>query len=181
MRIAISATGPSLDADVDPRFGRCQYFIIVDPETMQYESMENPSVMAGGGAGISTAQMVVNKEVQAVITGNCGPNAYQVLSAAGIQITTGVSGKIKDAIQAYKSGQLQVASQPTVDTHFGMGATPGMGHGRGMGAGMMPPAPAPQPSSPEQELEALKAQSQILAQQLSEMQRRIEELEKRGG
>ncbi|GAH77004.1 unnamed protein product, partial [marine sediment metagenome] len=112
MRIAISATGPSLDADVDPRFGRCQYFIIVDPETMQYESMENPSVMAGGGAGISTAQMVVNKEVQAVITGNCGPNAYQVLSAAGIQITTGVSGKIKDAIQAYKSGQLQVASQP---------------------------------------------------------------------
>jgi len=181
MRIAISATGPSLDADVDPRFGRCQYFIIVDPETMQYESMENPSVMAGGGAGISTAQMVVNKEVQAVITGNCGPNAYQVLSAAGIQITTGVSGKIKDAIQAYKSDQLQVASQPTVDTHFGMGATPGMGHGRGMGAGMMPPAPAPQPSSPEQELEALKAQSQILAQQLSEMQRRIEELEKRGG
>ena len=194
MRIAISATGPSLDADVDPRFGRCQYFIIADPETMQYESMENPGVMAGGGAGISTAQMIVNKEVQAVITGNCGPNAYQVLSAAGIQIITGVSGKIKDAIQAYKSGQLQAISEPTVGAHFGMGVTPGMGagtgfgmgrgmgmgkgRGMGIGAGMMPMAtPPPQPTSPEQELEALKAQTQMLMQQLDDIQRRIKELE----
>ena len=172
MRIAISATGPSLDAEVDPRFGRCQYFIIVDPETMQYESMENPNVMAGGGAGISTAQMIVNKGAQVVITDNCGPNAYQVLSAAGIQIITGFSGKISDAIQAHKSGQLQVTSQP-------MGS--GMGKGMGMGVGMMSPGSAPQPLSPEQELDALKAQSQTLAQQLSEMQRHIEELEKRRG
>ena len=181
MRIALSATGPSLDADVDPRFGRCQYFVIVDPETMQYESMENPNVMAGGGAGISTAQMIVNKGVQVVITGNCGPKAYQVLSAAGVQVITGISGKIEDAIQAYKSGQLQVASQPAPGFGMGKGMGLGMGRGMGMGAGMMPTGPAPQPSSPEQELEALKAQSQTLAQQLSEIQRRIEQLEKRKG
>jgi len=116
-----------------------------------------------------------------VLTGNCGPNAYQVLSAAGIQVITGVGGKIRDAIQAYKSGQFKAVSQPNVGAHFGMGMGMGrgmgMGMGRGMGAGMMPGVtPPPQPVSTEQEIEVLKAQSQMLAQQLSEIQRRIEEL-----
>ena len=193
MRIAISATGPTLDDEVDPRFGRCQYFIIVDPETMEFEALDNSNnAMAAGGAGISTGQMIAGKGVEAVLTGNCGPNAYQVLSAAGIRVITGVSGKVRDAIQAYKSGQLQVSSQPTVGAHFGvgygggMGSGMGMGMGRGMGrgmgtgTGMVPPANStPQPANPEQELEALKAQSQMLAQQLAEIQRRIEELEKK--
>ena len=135
MKIAISATGPTLDAEVDPRFGRCQYFIIVDPETMQFEAIENSGVMAAGGAGISAGQMIADKGVQAVLTGNCGPNAYQVLSAAGIQVITGVSGKVKDAVQSYKSGQFQASSQPNVAAHFGMGRGRGggMGPGRGMG------------------------------------------------
>lgn len=205
MKIAISATGPSLDAEVDPRFGRCQYFIIADPDTMQFEAVENSSAMASGGAGISAAQMIASKGVQAVLTGNCGPNAYQVLSPAGIKVITGVSGKVMDAIQGYKSGQFQTSSQPNVPDHFGMGASPGMGvgpgfgmgggmgrgmgrgcgrgMGRGMGMGgwMMPPAgPAPQPPSQEQGLEELKAQSQMLAQQLTEIQHRIEELERKG-
>ncbi len=189
MRIAISATGSTLDADVDARFGRCPYFIIVDPDTMQFEAMENSSAMAAGGAGISTGQMIASKGAQVVLTGNCGPNAYQVLSAAGVQVITGVSGKIRDAIQAYKSGQLQAISQPSVAAHFGMGGGMGMGRGMGkgigrgmgIGAGMVPPVtPTPQSLSPEQELEALKAQAQMLMQQLSELQRHIEELEKKG-
>ena len=180
MRIAISATGTTLDAEVDPRFGRCQYFIIADPETMEFEALENSSAMAAGGAGISTAQMIAGKGVEIVLTGNCGPNAYQVLSAASIQVITGVSGKVRDAIQAYKSGQLKASSQPNVADHFGMGGGMGMGRGMGMGAGMMPPvSPASQPLSPEQEIEALKTQSQMLAQQLAEIQRRIEGLEKK--
>jgi len=61
MRIAITATGLTLDAEVDPRFGRCQYFIIVDPETLEFESLENSSAMAGGGAGISAGQMIAGK------------------------------------------------------------------------------------------------------------------------
>ena len=105
MKIAISATGSTLDAEVDPRFGRCRYFIIADPDTMQFEALENSSAMASGGAGISAGQMIASKGVQAVLTGNCGPNAHQVLSAAGIQVITGASGKVKDVIQAYKSGQ----------------------------------------------------------------------------
>jgi predicted Fe-Mo cluster-binding NifX family protein len=92
MKIAISATGASLDADTEPRFGRCSYFIIADPETLEFEAMNNAAAMAAGGAGISAAQAIVDEGVQAVLTGNCGPNAYQVLSAAGIQIMTGVSG-----------------------------------------------------------------------------------------
>jgi len=131
MRIVVSAIAPGLDAEVDPRFGRCQYFIIVDPDTMQFEAVENSSAMASGGAGISTAQMITGKGVKAVLTGNCGPNAYQVLSAAGIKVITGVTGKVEDAIEGYKSGKYQPSSQPNVATNFGAGV--GRGKGRGMG------------------------------------------------
>jgi len=192
MKVAISATGPALDAEVDPRFGRCSYFIIVDADTMQFEALENSNAMQAGGAGISTGQTIASKGVQVVLTGNCGPNAYQVLSTAGIQVITGVSGKIQEAIQAYKSGQFQATSRSNVAAHsgmgggmgrgMGMGMGRGMGMGGGMGAGIMPVAgPAPQPASPEQEIEALKTQSQMLAQQLSEIRRRIEELGKKEG
>jgi len=136
MKIAISATGPTLDADVDPRFGRCQYFIIADPDTMQFEAMDNSSATAAGGAGISAGQAIAGKGVQAVLTGNCGPNAHQVLSSSGIQVITGVSGKVREAIQDYKSGKFRTSSQPNVADHFGMGRGMGMGSGMGRGMGM---------------------------------------------
>jgi len=131
MKIAISAMGTTLDAEIDPRFGRCQYFIIVDPDTIQFESLDNSGAMAGGGAGISTAQVIAGKGVEAVLTGNCGPNAYQVLSAAGIKVITDVAGKVQDAIEGYKLGKFKASSQPNVAGHFGMGRR--MGRGRGMG------------------------------------------------
>ena len=135
MRIAVSANSLDLDADIDPRFGRCQYLILVDPDTMNFEAINNSGGMGSGGAGISTAQLIAGKGVEAVLTGNCGPNAYQVLSAAGIKVITGVSGKVKDAIESYKSGKLQASSQPNVAGHFGMGRGGGLGRGmrRGMG------------------------------------------------
>ena len=133
MKIAISATGPDLDAEVDPRFGRCQYFVIVEPDTMQFESVENSSAMASGGAGISAAQMIIGKGAEAVLTGNCGPNAYQVLSPAGIKVIIGVSGKVRDAVQSYKSGNLEGSTQPNVPDHFGSSFGGGMGQGMGRG------------------------------------------------
>jgi predicted Fe-Mo cluster-binding NifX family protein len=133
MKIAVSAAGTTLETMIDPRFGRCQYFLFVDPETLQFEAVDNSNAMAGGGAGISTAQAIATKGVEAVLTGNCGPNAHQVLSAAGIKVITGVAGKVKDAVQDYKSGKYQVSSQPNVTEHFGMGR--GMGGGRGGGKG----------------------------------------------
>ncbi|MFC2019250.1 NifB/NifX family molybdenum-iron cluster-binding protein [Chloroflexota bacterium] len=133
MKIAISAAETSLDAGVDPRFGRCQYFIIADPETMQFEAIENSSAAAMGGAGIATAQMIAGKGVEAVLTGNCGPNAFQVLSAAGIKVITGVIGKVEDALKGYESGKYQPSSQPNVSVNFGAGLA--RGRGRGMGRG----------------------------------------------
>lgn len=183
MKIAVSASAPGLDAEVDPRFGRCPYFVIVDPETKQFEAMENPAIMASGGAGISSAQAIAGKGVSAVLTGNCGPNAYQVLSAAGVGILTGVSGKVSDAVDAYNSGKYQHTGQPTVDAHFGMGAGAGRGMGRGMGKGMRASSTsagesvASQRNDTTQELKDLKEKLKLLSEQLSSIQRSIEEME----
>src|SRR4030042_2167084 len=105
VKICISSEGKDFNASVEPRFGRCQYFAVGDPATMKFEFIENASVTAGGGAGISAAQGIVDKNVKAVLTGNCGPNAYQVLEAAGIQVITGVSGTVKKAVDDFKAGK----------------------------------------------------------------------------
>jgi predicted Fe-Mo cluster-binding NifX family protein len=131
MKIAITATAPGPDADIDPRFGRCQYFVIADPDTMEFEALENSGNAAGGGAGIAAAQTLAGKNIEAVLTGNCGPNAYQVLSAADIKVVTGVTGKVKKALEDYQSGKLKASAAPNVAGHFGTGG--GMGRGRGMG------------------------------------------------
>lgn len=133
MKITISASGNSLDAAVDPRFGRCQYLIVVDPDTMEFEALDNAVNTGGGGAGIATGQMIVGAGVKAVLTGNCGPNAYQVLSANGIQVITGVSGKVKDVIEEYKLGTYSASQQANVSDHFGSGGGGRGGGGRGGG------------------------------------------------
>ena len=161
MNIAITATEPSLDANVDPRFGRCPYFLIVDTDSMDFEAVENASVMLGGGAGIQSAQLMAEKGVQSVLTGNCGPNAYQTLAAAGIGVIIGCSGVVADVVEQFKAGQLNAAGEPNVAGKFGLGPAPspdasqpaapqqapmtgggmggggrGMGMGRGRGGGM---------------------------------------------
>lgn len=102
-KICITSLGKDLEAEVDPKFGRAQYFLIVDPETMDVEPLENPNKDAAQGAGIQTAQLISGKNVAAVLTGDCGPNAQKILQSSGIKIITGVSGKIEDAIAKYKS------------------------------------------------------------------------------
>jgi len=140
MKIAVAASGNTLDAAVDPRFGRCAWFVIVDPDTMAFEAVENPGVMAGGGAGIQAAQLVASKGAQAVVAGNMGPNAHQALTAAGIQILPFAGGTVRQAVEAVKAGQLTAASAPTVPLHFGTGGavptTPPPGAGSGIGPGM---------------------------------------------
>ena len=127
MKICVSASSDSLDANVDPRFGRCPYFVVVDSETMEFSAILNDSTNAAHGAGIQAAQTVANMGAKVVITGNVGPNAFNVLSATGIKIVTGASGSVRDAVEKYKSGQLQETGNPTVGGHFGMGK----GQGRG--------------------------------------------------
>lgn len=79
MRIALTATATSLEAEMEVRFGRSPYFILVDPETMEYDALENPAASAGGGAGIQAAQTILDHQAEAVISGNIGPNAMRVL------------------------------------------------------------------------------------------------------
>jgi predicted Fe-Mo cluster-binding NifX family protein len=102
-KICITSKGKDLGGEVDPRFGRARYFLIVDPDTMEFEVIENPNVDTAHGAGIQTAQFISSKNVGAVLTGNCGPNAQEVLQSAGIKIVTGVSGKTEDVLSKYKS------------------------------------------------------------------------------
>ncbi|MBE0425908.1 MAG: NifB/NifX family molybdenum-iron cluster-binding protein [Nitrospirae bacterium] len=123
MKICVTSQGDSLDAQIDPRFGRCQYFLIVDTDTLKFESIKNPNIDAMGGAGIQSGQIMAEKSVKAVITGNIGPNAYQTLQAAGIPVVTGASGSVKEAIEKYKKGELKTAQEPTRKTKFRMHGT----------------------------------------------------------
>ena len=194
MKIAITSAGSDLNSNVDPRFGRTPYFLIVDTDTMQFEAIENPNVNAMGGAGIQSAQLVANKGVEVVLTGSCGPNAFQTLQAAGTKVITGVVGTVSEAIERYKSGQLNPITGPNVGSHYGMGygTSQGPGFGMGMGGGMgrgsmnygsepMQQPPMSQPGfpqpNPEQELQMLKQQANYLKQQLETISKRIKELE----
>ena len=209
MKVCVSATAPGLDAQVDSRFGRCQYFSIIDPDTLECESIPNANISAMGGAGIQSAQLIANKGVGVVLTGNVGPNAYSTLQAAGVEIITGVSGTVRQAVEAYKGKRLEPPiSGPTVASHSGMGspAQPsgqgigtgggmgmgggmGRGGGGGMGRGMVmgmpssepyPSGSSPQPAvSKEQELNALKEQSGLLKEQFDAITERIEKLERK--
>ncbi len=109
MRLCITAQGNDLNAAVDPRFGRCKYFWIIDTISGQQEILENPNIQNSGGAGIQSAQLMVSKGVEAVLTGNMGPNASQVLDPAGIKIHTGITGKVAEAITLFKNGALKTA------------------------------------------------------------------------
>lgn len=129
MKVCVSATSNNLDAELDPRFGRCLYLIVVDPETMQFEAISNMAAGSTGGAGIQAAQTIVGKGIKVVITGNVGPNAFGALSAAGIEIMTGASGTVKEVIDNFKKGQLGKTDAPTVNGHIGLGGGQGGRHG----------------------------------------------------
>jgi predicted Fe-Mo cluster-binding NifX family protein len=203
LKVAVSATGGSLDAQIDPRFGRCQYFVIVDTETMNFEALPNTAAGAMSGAGIQAAQTVANRGIQTVLTGSVGPNAFQVLSSAGINLITGVFGTVREAVEKFKSGQLQKITAPTAPMGFGMGGGYGMGMGmgrgggRGMGRGMgrgywqatgpfAPQAPVTTPAMPpvppqmskEQEIQMLENQMKSIQKQLDQIKKRLKELKK---
>ncbi len=134
MKICITAADRNLESAVDPRFGRCQYFIIVESDTMEFEAIANPSVSATGGAGIQSAQSIANKDIEVLITGNVGPNAFPILDASSIKVVSVAGGSVADAIKQYKNSELQVLTGPTALAHAGMGGGQGGGQGAGRGA-----------------------------------------------
>lgn len=152
MKIAVSSTGKDLDSNIDPRFGRCKYFVIVDTEDMSFEVFENQNMALGGGAGIQAAQFVCSKGVKAVITGNCGPNAEKVLNAAKIEVIVGESGTIREAIERFKKRELEPFYPQNVSDHYQMAS--------------------------KNELEDLKDQAERLKSQLEEIQAKIQKIER---
>jgi len=199
MKVAVSSNGEDLNAQLDPRFGRCAYFLVVDPDNMSFEAFNNESAVQGGGAGIQAAQFLASQGVEAVITGNCGPNAVQTLSAAGIELFGEQAGTVREVVETFKKGNLRPTSEATVDSHFGMNAQAGlgrgggMGGGRGMGRGMGggrgtgrgmgisgPGASKKKGSGSQfrgQELEDLKHQADSLNKKMKEVISRINDLE----
>lgn len=203
MKVAVSSSGKDLDSQIDPRFGRCAYFLIVEIDDMSFEAYDNENIALGGGAGIQSAQFVVSKGAKTVITGNCGPNAVRTLNAAGIELFVGHTGPVREALERFKTGEFRPTSEANVSDHYGMGEMGGVaqtqqgqvfGGGRGMGRGMgggkglgrskgitglsgQGPQEAGNFSKP-QELDLLKKQANDLREQMEELQSRINGLEK---
>ncbi len=121
MKVCVTSGGNTLESKVDPRFGRCGYFVFVDTGSMEFEAVENPNLAAAGGAGVQSGHLASKMGAEAVLTGNVGPNAFQTLRAAGIEIISGVSGTVRDAVENYKKGGAKPAVSPSVGSKFGMG------------------------------------------------------------
>jgi len=139
-KICVTSSGPTLESTIDPRFGRCAYFIIADTESFAFEAISNEAAMASGGAGVRAAQTVAAQNVEAVITGSVGPNAFPALQDSEIKILVGISGSVKSAIENYRSGTLAELSTPGPSNvgkgQGGPGRGMGMGRGGGMGMGL---------------------------------------------
>ncbi len=134
MRVVVTSAGAGLDAQVSPIFGRCNTFVFVDTDTMEATSVPNAATSAPGGAGIQSAQFIVREGAEAVLSGNLGPNAMQVLSASGVAFYSVTGGTVREAVEALLAGRLQQYGAPTVPSDFGKGSA-GMGTGRGRGGG----------------------------------------------
>lgn len=102
MKLAITSKGTDLNAEMDPRFGRCKYFIFIDTETMEYECEENPYIDASGGAGVQAGQLVLSKNPDLIITGDLGPKALSTIQASGIEYVTKAAGTIGEVVEKYK-------------------------------------------------------------------------------
>ena len=112
-KIAVTAVAPSLDADIDPRFGRCRYFLLVDPGRETFEALENTNTVRGG-AGMQAAEMIAAKGARLLLTGECGPSALKALAVAGVQVVPGCSGTVRAVIKQFQAGQLQPAGKAKV-------------------------------------------------------------------
>lgn len=130
MKIAVSASGQDLEAQIDQRFGRCDYFLIIDTDTMSMEAFPNDTRNQTSGAGVQAAGFVIDKGAKAVLTGSCGPKAMDVFNAQNIPVYTGHAGYVRQAVETFKNNPSDTAGSPST----GQGQGP-VGGGRGMGGG----------------------------------------------
>jgi predicted Fe-Mo cluster-binding NifX family protein len=119
MKIAVTSQGQNSNSPVDPRFGRAKFFVIVDTETGKSRAVDNAqNLQAAQGAGIQAGRNVVGLEVAAILTGHVGPKAFATLQAGGVQVYTGASGTVAEAVEGFQAGDLQLASKADVQGHW---------------------------------------------------------------
>lgn len=119
MKIAVTAKSPSLDSEVDPRFGRAAHIIIVDTETMAYDAVDNSTNLnAFKGAGIQTAAMIAEKGAEVLLTGYCGPKAFQTLKAADVKVVSDVTGTVQQAVERMQKGEVTYTDNANADAHW---------------------------------------------------------------
>jgi predicted Fe-Mo cluster-binding NifX family protein len=162
MKIVVTSSGTDLEAQAHPAFGRCPTFLFIDTETMQFEAVENPAANAAGGAGIQAAQFVVERGAQAVVTGNVGPNAFQVFQSAGVAVHLFGGGTVRQAVEAYQAGELPAAGSASGPAHAGTGQH----------------ATTHAPS--KEEIATLRETARELRKQVAEVMKRLDQLEGEG-
>lgn len=119
MKIAVTSKGILLDSEVDPRFGRAPYIVIVDVDTMEFEAVDNSAnVNAFKGAGIQAATMVCDKGAEVLMTGYCGPKAFATLEAGGVKVVDDVTGTVRDAVALFKAGNVVYATAANKEAHW---------------------------------------------------------------
>ena len=119
MKVAVTSTGTMLDSEIDPRFGRAPFILIVDTDTLDFEAVDNSSnVNAFKGAGIQAASMVSDKGAVVLMTGYCGPKAFATLEAAGVKVVDDITGIIRDAITIIKEGKVTYAVGANKEAHW---------------------------------------------------------------
>jgi len=119
MKIAVTSQGTDLDSQVDPRFGRAAYILIVNAETFEFEVLDNKeNANALKGAGIQAASMVSDKSAEVLLTGYCGPKAFMTLEAAKIRVANDIEGTVEDAVKAFNEGKVSFAEKANVDGHW---------------------------------------------------------------
>ncbi|MCS3924679.1 NifB/NifX family molybdenum-iron cluster-binding protein [Methanosalsum natronophilum] len=130
MKICVTSTEGSLNAITDRGFGRCNYFVIVDFDTMEFESIKNPAVSTTGGTGVKAAKSILDKGINVLITGNIGPNAFKIVTGAGIEVFSDIDDTVLETIEEFKKKK---ASPVTSPTNSAISGTRGCGKGRGYG------------------------------------------------
>ncbi len=119
MKVAVTSKGSSLQDEVDPRFGRALYILIVDIDSMAVEAIDNnENINAFKGAGIQAATMIHDKGAEVLLTGFCGPNAFKTAEAAGIKVVNDISGTVEQVVEKFKAGQLIYSEAPNTDGHW---------------------------------------------------------------
>jgi len=120
VKIAVTSNGTAVESRVDSRFGRAAFFVLVDLDTGAVEVHDNAENLdAAQGAGIQAAETVCNLGAELVLTGHCGPKAFRVLQAAGVQVVVGAKGTVQEAIEEFKRGELVPTGNADVEAHWG--------------------------------------------------------------